>query len=51
MEPFRPFGDQGLTMQYYEVPESVLTDTEELRDWALKAVDVALRAKKKKKRR
>ncbi len=51
MEQFRPFGDQGLTMPYYEVPESVLTDTEGLRDWALKAVDVVLRAKKKKKRR
>ncbi len=51
MEPFRPFGDQGPTMQYYEVPEFVLTDTEELRGWALKAIDVALQAKKKKKKR
>jgi DNA transformation protein len=51
MEQFRPFGDQGLAMPYYEVPESVLTDTEGLRDWALNPVDVVLRAKKKKKRR
>jgi DNA transformation protein len=47
MEPFRPFGDSGPTMQYYEVPESVLTDPEELRNWGLKAVEVAIRAKKK----
>lgn len=51
MEPFRPFGDEGGSMQYYEVPESVLTDTEDLREWALKAIDVAIRAAKKKKKK
>jgi DNA transformation protein len=43
-EPFRPFGDDGGTMQYYQVPEDLLEDPEALRPWAEKAVDVAPRS-------
>ena len=45
MGPFRPFGDEGGTMQYYQVPEDLLEDPEALRPWAEKAVDVARRKK------
>lgn len=48
MPPFRPFGEQGYAMQYYEVPVEVLEDPERLSGWAMKAVEVA-RAKKKKR--
>jgi DNA transformation protein len=41
MEPFRPFGDDGGTMQYYQLPEDVLEDPETLRLWAEKALTIA----------
>jgi DNA transformation protein and related proteins len=41
MGPFRPFGDEGETMKYYQLPEEVLEDPEELRSWAEKAVAIA----------
>src|SRR5687768_14532803 len=41
MGPFRPFGDEGGTMKYYQLPEEVLEDPEALRPWAEKAVAVA----------
>ncbi len=46
--PFRPFGDEGETMQYYELPPDLLEDPDALRPWADKAVQVARQAKKKK---
>ena len=49
MEPFRPYGDER-AMQYYEVPIAVLEDVDALRDWAAKAVEVAQRARKRKRR-
>ncbi|HEY2825931.1 MAG TPA: TfoX/Sxy family protein [Gemmatimonadales bacterium] len=45
MNPFRPFGEEGETMNYMEVPGGVLDDAEQLAVWAEKAVEVA-RAKK-----
>jgi DNA transformation protein and related proteins len=48
MGPFRPFGDGGEVMQYYQVPPDVLEEPEQLRDWAAKAIDVARRARQKK---
>jgi DNA transformation protein len=39
----RPFRSGGQTMQFYEVPEEVLDDDENLRLWAGKALDVARR--------
>jgi DNA transformation protein len=44
--PFRPFGEAGAVMQYYEVPADLLEDPEALRPWMDRAVAVA-RAKKK----
>ena len=45
MGPFRPGDPGGEVMQYFEVPISVLEDTDELARWAAKAIAVA-RAKK-----
>ena len=43
--PFRPFGDDGETMQYYQLDEGILEDVNELRPWVDKSIDVA-RAKR-----
>jgi DNA transformation protein len=48
--PFRPSGEGGEVMQYYEVPADVLEDTEALTEWAGKAIDVARRARRRKTR-
>ncbi len=45
MGPFRPFGDGGEVMQYYEVSAELIEDHEALREWAQRAVAVARRAK------
>ncbi len=45
MGPFRPFGDGGEVMQYYEVSAELIEDTEQLAPWAEKAVAVARRAR------
>ena len=45
MGPFRPDGDGGEVMQYYEVPADVLEDAEALAPWAVRAVEVARRAR------
>ena len=47
MEPFQPFPDKNVVMQYYEVPIDVIENRDTLRDWAGKAVDVAERKAKK----
>jgi DNA transformation protein len=51
MAPFRPAGEQGEVMQYYEVPADVLEDTEQLRPWVAAAIGVARRAKHRRPRR
>jgi DNA transformation protein len=51
MGPFRPYGEGGEVMQYYEVPADVLEDVEALVPWATDAVDVARRARAKKRTR
>lgn len=48
MGPFKPYGEGGETMQYYQVPEDVLEDPEELRAWVEKALGVAQRKRKAK---
>lgn len=48
MPPFRPFGEGGEAMQYYEVPADVIEDLDALRVWADKALAVARRAKARK---
>lgn len=45
MQPFRPFGEGGETMRYYEVPPDVIEDLDALRWWAEQALAVARRAK------
>jgi DNA transformation protein len=50
MGPFRPYGDDRETMQYYEVPADLLDDPETLRSWAEKAIAAAGRKKKGKRR-
>jgi DNA transformation protein len=48
MGPFSPFGEGGEVMQYYQVPEELLEDPDELRPWVEKAILVAANKKKKK---
>ncbi len=51
MGPFRPSGEGGEVMQYYEVPGDLLEDVEALAPWATEAVAVARRAKGKRRTR
>ncbi|HEU5260010.1 MAG TPA: TfoX/Sxy family protein [Gemmatimonadales bacterium] len=51
MGPFRPYGEGGEVMQYYEVPADLLEDTDALRPWAEKAIAVAGRKRVKRSRR
>ncbi len=50
-EPFCPFGQVGPTMSYYQVPDAVIENPDDLTIWARKAVEVSLRAKRKTRRR
>jgi DNA transformation protein and related proteins len=49
--PFRPGGESGEVMQYYEVPGEVLEDVELLAPWIEEAVAVADRAKRRRSER
>lgn len=51
MGPFRPYGPEGETMQYYQVPDDLLEDADALRPWAENAIAVARRKKGKRTRR
>jgi DNA transformation protein and related proteins len=51
MGPFRPYGDDGEVMQYYEVPADVLEDVELLSSWVEASVMVARNAKRRRSRR
>jgi DNA transformation protein and related proteins len=51
MRPFRPYGEDGEVMGYYEVPPELLDEPEALRPWADKAVAVARRKNEKRRRR
>jgi DNA transformation protein len=51
MRPFRPFGEGGEVMQYYEVPADVIEDQDTLRFWGEQAVAVGRRAKHRKAKR
>lgn len=46
MGPFRPSGESGEVMQYYEVPADVLEDAEMLGEWVEASVEVARRARR-----
>lgn len=43
--------EQFIHMPYFKVPESVLSDDEQLREWLAKSTAIAARAKKKKPRK
>jgi DNA transformation protein and related proteins len=45
--PFRPYGDER-TMQYYALAADVLEDADELRLWVIAALDVAIRARRRR---
>lgn len=51
MGPFRPYGEDGEVMQYYQVPEDVLEDPAALQSWVERAVAVAGRARARRRRR
>jgi DNA transformation protein len=51
MDPFRPYGEEGEVMQYYQVPADLLEDAEALRPWVEAAIGVARRAKARRGRR
>jgi DNA transformation protein and related proteins len=45
MGPWKIEG-RNMTMSYYEVPEEIVSDKMKMAEWAAKAFEVALRAKK-----
>jgi len=45
MKPFRPNAKQTLK-SYYQVPVDVMEDADELREWAVKAIDCQRRSRK-----
>ncbi|HWB40894.1 MAG TPA: TfoX/Sxy family protein [Gemmatimonadales bacterium] len=51
MGPFRPYGEGGEVMQYYEVPAEVLEDADALSGWVKASVEVARSAKRRRPRR
>ena len=51
MGPFRPYGEGGEAMQYYQVPAELLEDAEALRPWAEGAIAAAGPKKTKRSRR
>jgi DNA transformation protein and related proteins len=46
MGPFRPLGEEGEVMRYYEVPADVLEDVEMLAEWVEASVEVARSARR-----
>jgi DNA transformation protein len=51
MGPFRPFGEDGETMQYYQVPDDLLENPDDLAAWAARALEVARRIRGGTRRR
>ncbi|MCI0568308.1 MAG: TfoX/Sxy family protein [Acidobacteria bacterium] len=49
MGPFRPFGDDRTSIQYYELPAEILEDAELLRSWVRKSVSAAMRKSAQKR--
>jgi DNA transformation protein len=50
MGPFSPGGESGEVMQYYQLPEDVLEDTDELNAWVQDSIDVARRKKSRSRK-
>ncbi|MFL5495741.1 MAG: TfoX/Sxy family protein [Gemmatimonadales bacterium] len=51
MGPFRPYGEGGEVMHYYEVPADLLEDADALRPWVAAAIGVARQAKGRRRGR
>jgi DNA transformation protein and related proteins len=51
MGAFRPDGEHGEVMGYYQAPEDLLDDPDELAVWAGRAMEVARRSKRRIRRR
>ena len=49
LQAFRPYGEEGEVMQYYEVPAEVLEDVETLGGWVEAAIEVARRARRSRR--
>ena len=49
--PFRPYGDDRTSKQYYNLPVSVLEDADELTKWGRKAIAVAAAAPSQRRTR
>lgn len=45
--PFKPFPDKSMVMSYHEVPADVLDDRLAIIEWAGKAIEAALRGRRK----
>jgi DNA transformation protein and related proteins len=50
MGPFMPGGEGGEVMQYYQIPEDVLEDIDELRSWAAESIETARRKRAKSRK-
>jgi DNA transformation protein len=46
--PFAPWGEEGVKLDYYELPDNILDDPGQLRPWMEKSIAAAERAKQKK---
>jgi len=51
LEAFRPYGESGQTMAYYQIPIDWIEDRTRAADWITLARDAAVRAAAKKKRK
>jgi DNA transformation protein and related proteins len=51
MSPFRPYGDGGEVMSYYQVPAELLEDVEALQPWVDRALAAAERKRRKRGQR
>ena len=49
--PFKPYGEDGEAMQYYNVPAAVLENADELAKWGRTAIEAAKRKKSAATRR
>ena len=51
MAPFRPHGDDSVTMRYHQLPEEILEDPDTLRQWAERAITSAPKKATRRSRR
>jgi DNA transformation protein and related proteins len=46
--PFAPWGEEGLKLEYYEVPDLIIDNLSRLKVWMQKSIAVAMAAKERK---